>query len=318
MSNGKSSSESDTPAASTRSCRWKKSDPSQWKRNIAKKNKMSSLLYKSKKGIVKPAKKPRLINCESCKFKCSLNFSDELRNNLCSQFWALDYKRQKDFIVCYVTSKEPACRRVRSGTGAQKTSSRFYYFLKEGTKVRVCKTFFLRTLCISHGSVDKAFSGVNESGIFFTDDKRGRRTPANKKKPEIIEAIKAHIQSFPTMASHYCRATTKRKYLDSILSIVKMYALYAEESENAQKEYASRITYRRIFGTEFNLSFFKPKKDQCLICTNYQATKSADLKENYESHIQRRDEANATKNSDKERALNDDNFVSVIIVLLYL
>lgn len=266
--------------------------------------------YESK-GIIRAAKKPKVTNCNSCKFKCSLHFDDPLRDLLCSEFWKLDYNRQKDFILSCVSSKEPACKRIRSGKGVQKTSSRYYYFLKAGIKVRVCKMFFLQTLCISHGPVDKAFSGVNETGIFAANDKRGKKEPANKTKPQIIAEINAHIRSFPTMASHYCRASTKREYLDANLSISKMYALYAENCKNKNKEYASQITYRRIFCNNFNLSFFKPKKDQCLTCANYLKEKSADIEENYQCHIRRRNEANNAKKLDKERAMTDDCFVSV-------
>ncbi|CAG9822128.1 unnamed protein product [Phaedon cochleariae] len=156
-------------------------------KNINKKNRMSGLPHESR-GRVKAAKKPKFSNCNSCKFKCSLDFNDELRNQLCSKFWNLDFNRQKDFIVSYVTSKEPACRRIRTGTGAHKSRSRYYHFLKEGTR---------------------------------------------------------------------------------------------------------------------------PKKDQRSICANYLKEKSADLEENYQAHIRRRDEANAAKKSDKERAMTDNNFVSV-------
>lgn len=279
-------------------------------KNINKKKRKSRLPYESK-GIIRAAKKPKVTNCNSCKFKCSLHFDDPLRDLLCSEFWKLDYNRQKDFILSCVSSKEPACKRIRSGKGVQKTSSRYYYFLKAGIKVRVCKMFFLQTLCISHGPVDKAFSGVNETGIFAANDKRGKKEPANKTKPQIIAEINAHIRSFPTMASHYCRASTKREYLDANLSISKMYALYAENCKNKNKEYASQITYRRIFCNNFNLSFFKPKKDQCLTCANYLKEKSADIEENYQCHIRRRNEANNAKKLDKERAMTDDCFVSV-------
>ncbi|XP_072375619.1 uncharacterized protein [Diabrotica undecimpunctata] len=301
------STDSDVPL-SKQECRWRRANPSRWKRNIKKKNRMSSLPYKSK-GTVIAAKKPKLINCNSCKFKCSLSFNDDFRNQLCSEFWRLDYNRQKDYILCCVASKEPTCRRVRSGTGALKTASRYYHFLNQGKKIRVCKNFFLRTLCISHGPVDKAFSGANDIGIFAANDKRGKKKPANKTKPDIIASIKAHVQSFPTMASHYCRSSTKREYLDSNLSIAKMYELYVEDCKKTGKEYASQITYRRIFGTNFNLSFFNPKKDQCLTCTNYLKTKAA--KEKYQNHIKRRDEANLAKQSDKERAMTDNSFLSV-------
>jgi len=40
--------------------------------------------------------------------------------------------------------------------------------------------------------------------------------------------MKQHIQSYPTMDSHYCRASSSRKYLDSRLTIKKMYEQFGE------------------------------------------------------------------------------------------
>lgn len=74
---------------------------------------------------------------------------------------------------------EPKCRRSRTGTGIQKQSSKFYYFVKDDIKVRVCKNFFWKTLCISHVPVDKAFSCKSEFGLFTGNDKRGKKAPAN-------------------------------------------------------------------------------------------------------------------------------------------
>ena len=308
MDNNTSDSDRENPPSKRR--RWKKSYPENWKKNVSKSNKMSCLPYKTRKGM-KEAKKVKPIDCISCKYKCSVYFDNEMRNKLCLEFWKLDYQRQKDFIISSIVSTEPKCRRIRTGTGIKKEKSRSYHFdNKEGTKIRVCKQFFLKTLCISHGPVDTALSGKNEIGIFNQEDKRGHKEPPNKTKPDILAKIKEHIESFPTVDSHYCRSSTTRKYLDSKLSIAKMYSLYVENCKAKLEPYASQITYRRTFCNYYNLSFFTPKKDQCLVCEKYNKTESNDLERDYLEHIRRRDEANSAKNEDKLRAINDTTFAS--------
>ena len=56
------------------------------------------------------------------------------------------------------------------------------------------------------------------------------------------EEVRNHIKSFSQIESHYLRTQTNREFLEGNL-------------------------YRRIFNNEFNISFFKPKKDQCDLCT---------------------------------------------------
>lgn len=61
------------------------------------------------------------------------------------------------------------------------------------------------------------------------------------------------------------------------------------------------------------MNFFTPSNDRCLICKKYDAAKGeekAALKGNYDAHIKRKEEANASKEEDKKRANNDKTFVS--------
>lgn len=48
----------------------------------------------------------------------------------------------------------------------------------------------------------------------MNDDRSGKTSPANKTKPQILNEVKRHIQSFPVIESHYCRPLTMRKYFD--------------------------------------------------------------------------------------------------------
>lgn len=93
-----------------------------------------------------------------------------------------------------------------------------------------------------------------------------------------------HINMFPTIESHYTRGKSKRKYLDSDLSVSQMHCLYVawmndkklqEVIEGSKDEkgtvIASERMYRDIFNQEFNLGFFQPKSDQCDVCNTFKA-----------------------------------------------
>ncbi|CAG9772257.1 unnamed protein product [Ceutorhynchus assimilis] len=263
--------------------RWKKCDPSQWKKNVSKRQKIE-------------AKTPKPIDCSKCRFKCMDKVSEDQRLIICKNFWSCDFNRRKDFILNNVESKVPERRRAKSES-----------------RVRVCKSFFIKTLCISKEVIEHAFKNRGEGRLFRGYDKRGKKEPHNKTKSEDIQKVKTHIESFPVMQSHYTRKSTKRLYLDSKLSIAKMHSLYKEECEKDSSIPVSLITYRRILCNNYNYSFYVPKKDQCQICMQYKTCKELEkkkqLENNYQSHVLRKEDCNAAKIRDKERASKENNFM---------
>lgn len=96
------------------------------------------------------------------------------------------------------------------------------------------------------------------------DDKRGRRAATNKTCIAVVTDVKKHIESFPTMDSHYRRKSTKRKYLDPNLSIAKMHALYTEDCKSQNKQCISQITYRRIFVRTTTLLYLNLRRTSAL------------------------------------------------------
>ncbi|KAH9630407.1 hypothetical protein HF086_009556 [Spodoptera exigua] len=115
------------------------------------------------------------------------------------------------------------------------------------------------------------------------------------------------------MESHYIRKKSKRKYLDRNLTLCKLYSLYVKKCEDENKEPVSEMTYRRIFSTEFNLGFFMPKKDQCLLCTMYNRANPEEknkIQEEYQTHIVRKQTCNQEKDKDKKRAEEETNLLS--------
>ncbi|CAK1579995.1 unnamed protein product [Parnassius mnemosyne] len=203
-------------------------------------------------------------------------------------------------------------------TKRKRTTKRAYStqcFFKIEDKINVCQKFFCKTLCISQSVIHNAIKNRDLIGHFKQDnDPRRRRAPTNKTPSEKVEEVRNHIRSFPSMESHYIRKDSKRMYLDCKLSIGKMYSLYVEECEKRNSKPVSEITYRRIFGNDFNLGFFKPKKDQCLICTKYargDANSNPNLEVEYREHMARKEACNNEKAKDKERANMLRKFVSV-------
>ena len=90
--------------------------------------------------------------------------------------------------------------------------------------------------------------------------------------------MKRHIESFPRIESHFTRRDTRKLYLDQLLSISGLYALYTKEFEVTNSSTASveEEVYRKIFCKECNLSFFCPKKLQYSKCTNISAARIFD------------------------------------------
>ncbi|ESO94884.1 hypothetical protein LOTGIDRAFT_175323 [Lottia gigantea] len=181
---------------------------------------------------------------------------------------------------------------------------------------RVCKKFFLATLCVSFGPVYTALAEKGEAGNFVGEGKRGHHTPSNKTSEERLDLVRKHIESFPKIESHYTRSDTHRQYLNLDLSISKMYQLYklyCDQLVPPKTNPVEELTYRRLFCTEYNLSFFHPKKDQCMKCSKHEILTGIDnvnFEEEYQAHLQRSKEAQAAKSSDKLRATKDSNFIS--------
>jgi hypothetical protein len=297
--------------------RWTKENKNNWKREKNKSLRDSCLPYSDYKGNLK-AKKPKPIDCSKCIYKCNEIFNEEERIRLCEKYWALStFERKKDLILINVAISEPKSRRPRINDGCARANAKQYFFSKNDSKFRVCMAFFTKTLCISNRAIISAFSGKDEQGFYALKDNRGKKSPANKTPDNIVNKVKKHIESFPSVESHYVRKSSKRQYLDKKLSISKMYALYVEkckEDGDEQKDIVSEITYRRTFCNNYNYSFFHPKKDQCVLCNRFENStveQKADLEHEYNEHRRRHSEAQEEKRRDKERANTDNTFMSV-------
>ena len=142
-----------------------------------------------------------------------------------------------------------------------------------GRRFKVCKITFL--------DLGGKFSRVVLEKITDKDKRGGRQSQqAVEREEQDRERIRNHINRFPHVESHYCRASSTRRYLNSNLSLPKMYAMFLEENKNNDNPYFS--TYRRVL-KEKNFAFHRPPKDQCSLSNIYfkgDEAKRKELREN--------------------------------------
>ena len=103
--------------------------------------------------------------------------------------------------------KRPCC------TPRRRAISTKFSFKIEHTTIRVCKKFFLKTLDIGKKTVDYALK-KQQNGTFQETDMRGKMLSANKTPEERVNGVCKHIESFPTVETHYTRKGSKRQYLN--------------------------------------------------------------------------------------------------------
>jgi len=247
-----------------------------------------------------------------CKKKCSEKVSEEIREEIFGEYWGLgDHSRQWDFIARYVKIFDKKVS-TNSSSSRRQISKKYFLPLKNNDTQCVCKVMFLNTLAIS----EKVVSNVGkklELSPAITADKRGTHTNRpHKIHSEVIAYIKKHIDMFPVVDSHYTRQNTTKQYLESDLSIAKMHRFYLEwaqkETTNVMAQNVTLRQYSDVFNQSYNLSFFKPKRDLCDQCQQFDiaSTEEKELqKAMYDEHLVNKNFARDQKNIDKERSINN-------------
>lgn len=279
-----------------------------WAKNKAKWMKASGKSYNSfaKQRRVVPAKEIKPPCGENCRLQCSTKIEDGKRREIFQTFWGLgNTERQRNFISSCMTAikrkylDEPQFRK--------RVKNNAFHFKIDDKEVRVCKTFFKNTLAIT----DRPIRTVLTKKINF-EEKRGKHGNHSSVAPGVKESIRNHIEKIPTVESHFCRAQTKRQYVDGSKTVRELHRDYVEECKQNNQIPGNYVMYSRIFNVEYNISFFKPKKDQCELCAVYENSSFGEkekIQEKYETHLLEKDltrlEKENDKLSDKEVAVYD-------------
>jgi len=247
---------------------------------------------------------------DKCKFNCAKNISVEERQKIFEDFYQLNQNGKYHY---YGTTTKMVDK-IRSKSEISRKKYTFRYFLYVGSnKIRVCKDYYLGTLSISqkpiynfHNNKKDAVTGI------LTADCRGKH-PKRKISEESKNRVRRHIESFPTVESHYTRASSKRLYLESQLNIEKLYDLYVACCNKDGEIPVKSSYYRNIFVTEYNLDFHVPKSDRCDLCEEHKVMRQnkgcdASLSEKYDIHLREKTAMREARNSDRQ--LNDALIVS--------
>lgn len=162
------------------------------------------------------------------------------------------------------------------------------------------------TLVISDSWIKTATSNSRGEPGFAPPDRRGKHNNRPQRTPDAVkESVRTHINKIPRIESHYTRERTKREYIEDSLSIDELYRKYLLWCTEEHLKPASERTYRQIFNEEFNIGRFKPKKDQCLICTKWKRSTTVEkskMAHKYAVHCQNRNVSRKFKADGRAKA----------------
>ncbi|CAG9829886.1 unnamed protein product [Diabrotica balteata] len=199
-----------------------------------------------------------------------------------------------------------AYKKKRAKLTSKRTHTRIYHLAGR----EVCSKMYIQTLRISSARVDRYLKKVSSTNVI--KDRRGEKTAIHRKMPEDRrQRIIDHISKFPKYKSHYCRNQSERLFLNSDVTLDKMFNLYKEEHQDS----VSFSSYKRIFYDNFNLQRKRLKKDTCNKCDNFAVKIQSSTSEQEKKQFERlrdthQDEAKAARNlmnSDLQKAKNEEN-----------
>uniref|UniRef100_A0A6P7FN93 Uncharacterized protein LOC114332212 isoform X2 n=1 Tax=Diabrotica virgifera virgifera TaxID=50390 RepID=A0A6P7FN93_DIAVI len=136
------------------------SDPQKWKYNAAKRKREYGLEYTGRKGKEFNIKRPKKTLKDRC--KCSkidtkiqcFKISNEDREEIFKNFWKLKWPEKRLYVSSRILSLPTARVRNRKEKRSSRRSVSHQYFLNvKSEQVRVCKTLFCNTLCVSDRTV---------------------------------------------------------------------------------------------------------------------------------------------------------------------
>ncbi|XP_072383854.1 uncharacterized protein, partial [Diabrotica undecimpunctata] len=277
--------------------RKRQKNTSEWTCNKRKSLFDQGLEYISSRKKVVPARKIRnKKDCvQKCRMKCSHQISDEQRKEIFKNYYLLSAIEKKNYILHTTEAETPWRRR----------NFRFYFEINN-QKIQVCKDFYTGTLCISQKPIYTVHNNKTSTKT-LPESKQGK----HQKRVTSLEdsnLVKEHINMIPRVESHYCRKKTNKEYLESGLSIKKLYELYLDFAGECKKNPVSFAVYRKIFCNYFNIAFHKPRKDRCDTCEEIKLRKmekreDEESQRRYTDHLKEKEYMREEKQRDKESGI---------------
>ena len=258
------------------------------------------------------------ITACTCRDKCGDKVDNRTRVAIREEYWNLPQtgSEQNSFLSNFITRIPKKSH--RTGASDRKKFTVKYSLpislpkISEQDKVGVCLTMFLKVFGITE---KKARSVVKKKYEQLPMCHGGVGKPSNRGTvltEETKEMVINHIKKFPTVPSHYRRKESSKLYVESDLTMATMYRLFKEEHPETN---IHSTTYSKIIKT-LNIGFYKPKNDQCGMCTSYKNSKKTDEDvQLYNEHIDRKNMCRLSKEADKVKAKTNPKFAAFIIDL---
>lgn len=202
------------------------------------------------------------------KKNCSLLSMADIRA-FHSAFYAVKTKASQDaFLLKYCSASNPLRHRPKSGERGRKNII-YNYSVKTqaGNRIVVCRNSFLEILGITKHRVEGVFLRFKKGDADVPLETRGGYRKEDKYNKK-IDSVVNFIKQFKGIESHYSRGNSCRTYLDSNLSIAKMWRMYQETVQTEELKVKEGL-FRKIFVSRFNLSFKTPATDVCSSCLQY-------------------------------------------------
>ena len=239
--------------------------PAEWKFPASKKKRNLGQAYT---GMTGRKVEDRKIG-PPCKDDCYSKVTRPVIESIHKDFWAIgDFVLQNAFIQKHCKKIAVKRRHVKLDPGAtlRRQFSIDCTLSYGGTVHKVCREGFLNVLGITARRFRAAMANVTESGT--PEAKKRGNYKRSSKLEEGKDRVREHIQSFPTVSSHYTRAKSPHmRYLDTDLNVALMCTMYNEwmQDNHPTETIMKECIYRQVF-KEFRLSFKPPMTDTCSRC----------------------------------------------------
>ncbi|KAK3919940.1 Non-reducing polyketide synthase PKS1 [Frankliniella fusca] len=242
-------------------------NPTQHKAAEAKRALYAGEAHVNKKGQFRPAPSMR-VPC-ACKFKCSTKITEGERHKIFTIYNCTFGCKDKQWAYVRAhSSTVPVTKTTTHHETPQRKVSRKYFLDVTKENGGVISNVHEHPSHLGWG--DSAYKHMNQKTKTPTSDKRGKHSNRPKKTTaEQRESVKTHINSYLRIPSHYVRSRIQREYVETGLTAAKMFRQYKEwcvSQSIPEKNRASRSQYKQIFNFEFNIGFYRPKKDKCQLC----------------------------------------------------
>lgn len=138
--------------------------------------------YQSRNGSHRSDRKVKPPCPETCRYKCTFNFTADDRQQIHQEFWQLSREQKYDYYNRMVERINCKRKRIKD---APRTFTYVYHFIVRSTDVRmqVCKVFFHTTLDLSLSILVRYFIRINK----FNKNSSPSSVPAQQHQTQISE-----------------------------------------------------------------------------------------------------------------------------------